>query len=124
MSACLANADLPVEQERLRAADRARGWGARAYVGNDTFALLRAGIDEPRGVAVVCGAGINCSGLLPDGRTARFAALGKISGDWGGGAFLAEEAMWWAARAADGRGPDTRWPTRCPRTSGWRTWPR
>jgi N-acetylglucosamine kinase-like BadF-type ATPase len=56
---------------------------------------------------VVCGAGINCSGLLPDGRTARFAALGKISGDWGGGAFLAEEALWWASRSVDGRGPVT-----------------
>ncbi|GAA3063763.1 hypothetical protein GCM10020000_54030 [Streptomyces olivoverticillatus] len=41
------------------------------------------------------------------GRTARFAAIGRISGDWGGGAFLAEEALWWAARAEDGRGGAT-----------------
>ena len=71
---------------------------------NDTFALLRAGVDEPRGVAVVCGAGINCRGVLPDGRTARFPAVGHISGDWGGGWFLWQEALWWAARAEDGRG--------------------
>jgi N-acetylglucosamine kinase-like BadF-type ATPase len=107
VSACLANADLPSEQQALEAEIVARGWGTSAFVDNDTFALLRAGVDHPPGVAVVCGAGINCTGLLPDGSTARFAAVGRISGDWGGGAFLAEEAMWWAARASDGRGPAT-----------------
>ena len=39
--------------------------------------------------------------------TARFAALGPISGDWGGGSGLGEEALWHAARAEDGRGPAT-----------------
>ncbi len=43
---------------------------------------------------------------MPGGEV-RFAAVGHISGDWGGGGFLWTEAMWWAARAADGRGPDT-----------------
>jgi N-acetylglucosamine kinase-like BadF-type ATPase len=107
VSACLANADLPTELDRIEREFESQGWGTTTYIGNDTFALLRAGIEAPPGVAVVCGAGINCSGLLPDGRTARFAAVGKISGDWGGGEFLAEEAMWWAARAEDGRGPAT-----------------
>ncbi|MCX5378311.1 N-acetylglucosamine kinase [Streptomyces sp. NBC_00091] len=107
VSACLANADLPVEERRLAEAVAARGWGAATEVRNDTFAILRAGVDRPRGVAVVCGAGINCVGMLPDGRTARFAALGQISGDWGGGGGLAQEALWWAARAEDGRGGPT-----------------
>ncbi|MEU4090417.1 N-acetylglucosamine kinase [Streptomyces aureus] len=107
VSACLANADLPVEEEQLAAALRARAWGAGVEVRNDTFAILRAGIAEPRGVAVVCGAGINCVGMRPDGRTARFPAVGRISGDWGGGWALAEEALWHAARAEDGRGGAT-----------------
>ncbi|MCK1822409.1 ATPase [Streptomyces sp. XM83C] len=107
VSACLANADLPVEEEQLAAALHARGWGASTVVRNDTFAILRAGVAEPRGVAVVCGAGINCVGMRPDGRTARFPALGRISGDWGGGWGLAEEALWHAARAEDGRGEPT-----------------
>ncbi|WP_432055507.1 N-acetylglucosamine kinase [Streptomyces sp. bgisy022] len=107
VSACLANADLPVEEERLTAALRERAWGDSVEVRNDTFAVLRAGVTEPRGVAVVCGAGINCVGMLPDGRTARFPALGRISGDWGGGWGLAEEALWCAARAHDGRGAPT-----------------
>ncbi|MEV6613872.1 BadF/BadG/BcrA/BcrD ATPase family protein [Streptomyces sp. NPDC051051] len=107
VSACLANADLPVEEEQLAAALHEQGWGGTVEVRNDTFAILRAGVAEPRGVAVVCGAGINCVGLRPDGRTARFPALGRISGDWGGGWALAEEAVWHAARAEDGRGPAT-----------------
>ncbi|MET7679962.1 BadF/BadG/BcrA/BcrD ATPase family protein [Streptomyces sp. NPDC005423] len=107
VSACLANADFPVEEEELGAALHARGWGASTVVRNDTFAILRAGIPAPRGVAVVCGAGINCVGMRPDGRTARFPAIGRISGDWGGGWGLAEEALWHAARAEDGRGAPT-----------------
>ncbi|GAA4294206.1 BadF/BadG/BcrA/BcrD ATPase family protein [Streptomyces venetus] len=107
VSACLANADFPVEEEQLATALRARAWGATVTVRNDTFAILRSGVTEPRGVAVVCGAGINCVGMHPDGRTARFPALGRVSGDWGGGWGLSEEAMWHASRAEDGRGPAT-----------------
>ncbi|MFZ2015157.1 MAG: BadF/BadG/BcrA/BcrD ATPase family protein [Nocardioides sp.] len=118
VAACLANADLPTEHEALEAAIAAHGWAASIEVFNDTFALLRAGLDEPRGVAVVCGAGINCAGLLPDGTTARFAAVGHISGDWGGGGNLWQEAMWWAARAVDGRGPATRLSEALPRHAG------
>ncbi len=106
-SACLANADFPVEEQQLEVALHAYGWARTTRVANDTFAILRAGVDEPHGVAVVCGAGINCVGMLPDGRTARFPAIGRISGDWGGGGHLAEEALWWAARAEDGRGEPT-----------------
>ncbi|MEU9215623.1 BadF/BadG/BcrA/BcrD ATPase family protein [Streptomyces sp. NPDC048376] len=107
VSACLANADLPVEEEQLAAALHARAWGPSVEVRNDTFAILRAGVAEPLGVAVVCGAGVNCVGMRPDGRTARFPAIGRISGDWGGGWGLAEEALWHAARAEDGRGEAT-----------------
>jgi len=107
VSACLANADLPVEQQLLEQAVEGRGWGDTSAVFNDTYALLRAGLDEPHGVAVICGAGINCTGHRRDGREVRFAAVGHISGDWGGGGFLWSEAMWWAARAEDGRGPGT-----------------
>jgi len=107
VSACLANADLAPEHELLREEIEQHEWARTTYVGNDTFALLRAGVARPPGVAVVCGAGINSSGIGHDGRTAGFAAVGRISGDWGGGAFLVEEAMWWAARAVDGRGPRT-----------------
>ncbi|NUW01984.1 BadF/BadG/BcrA/BcrD ATPase family protein [Streptomyces sp. CAI 127] len=118
VSACLANADLPVEEAELAAALETRGWGSSVEVRNDTFAILRAGVDEPRGVAVVCGAGINCVGMTPDGRTARFPAIGRISGDWGGGSGLAEEALWFAARAEDGRGEASELARALPRHFG------
>ncbi|MET9883683.1 BadF/BadG/BcrA/BcrD ATPase family protein [Streptomyces sp. NPDC006430] len=126
VSACLANADLPVEERQLADAIDARGWGAATEVFNDTFAILRAGLSGaqgPSGVAVVCGAGINCVGMRPDGRTARFPALGQISGDWGGGIGLAAEALWWAARAEDGRGGPTELAAALPGHFGFRSMP-
>ncbi len=105
--AFLAGADLPEEEDRLAEALRLRGWSATTHVGNDTFAVLRAGTLRDWGVAVTCGAGINCVGVAPDGRTTRFLALGRITGDWGGGYGIGIEMMWWAMRAEDGRGPQT-----------------
>ncbi len=109
--ACMANADLPEEEERLAAMIAAAGWSTTTQVANDTFAVLRAGLDTPRGqpwgVAVTCGAGINCVGVAPDGRTTGFLALGGITGDWGGAFGLGRAALWWAIRAEDGRGPET-----------------
>ena len=109
--ACLANADLPEEEVEHATAVQALGWSESATVVNDTFAILRSGLpDTPGphwGVAVVCGAGINAVGVAPDGRVARYLALGTISGDWGGGYGLGLEVLWHAIRAEDGRGPDT-----------------
>jgi N-acetylglucosamine kinase-like BadF-type ATPase len=104
-SACLAGADLPSDEEALAAAVRDRGWSATSRVLNDTFAVLRTG--APWGVAVVCGAGINCTGVAPDGRVARFLAFNRITGDWGGGRELSTLVMWHAMRDEDGRGGPT-----------------
>lgn len=108
----LAGMDLPVEIEEYSAAIAEDKWAAGvddrpAVVENDLFALLRAGTSSPDAVAVVCGTGINAVGVRADGHTARFPALGRISGDWGGGADLGAHALWHAARSEDGRGPAT-----------------
>ena len=105
--AFLAGADLPEEEERLAEALASMGWSETTHVGNDTFAVLRAGTNRDWGVAVTCGAGINCVAVAPDGRTTRFLALGRTTGDWGGGFGIGEEVMWWAMRAEDGRGRQT-----------------
>ena len=106
-AAYLAGADLPREEETLQREFSQLGWTDTTIVGNDTFALLRSGTADGVGVAVVCGAGINCVGVARDGRVHRFPALGRISGDWGGGSQMGSEALWWAVRADDGRGPAT-----------------
>jgi N-acetylglucosamine kinase-like BadF-type ATPase len=103
----LAGVDFPAEEDAFRAALEARGWADEVAVGNDTLAVLRAGTDRGWGVAIVCGAGINCVGVAPDGRQVRFPALGRITGDWGGGYDVGLEALWVAARSEDGRGPRT-----------------
>jgi N-acetylglucosamine kinase-like BadF-type ATPase len=103
----LAGVDFPAEEEAVRAAVEQRGWARALHVDNDTFAVLRAGTERGWGVAVTCGAGINCVGVAPDGRHARFPALGEITGDWGGGYDLGLAAVFSAARSEDGRGPRT-----------------
>jgi N-acetylglucosamine kinase-like BadF-type ATPase len=110
----LAGADLPVEERALLDAISARGWARRTTVSNDTFAILRAGTERGWGVAVVCGAGINCVGVAPDGRHVRFPALGTITGDWGGGHDVGLAALSAAARSEDGRGPKTTLEARVP----------
>jgi N-acetylglucosamine kinase-like BadF-type ATPase len=85
-----------------------RGWAPEVVVGNDTFAVLRAGTERGWGVAVTCGAGMNCVGVAPDGRQARFPSLGAVSGDaMDGAGALGLAAVSAAARGADGRGPHT-----------------
>jgi len=103
----LAGVDFPSEVEEMTAAASSRRLASRISVGNDTFAVLRAGTEHGWGVGVVCGAGINCVGVAPDGRQARFPALGWITGDWGGGYDVGVEAVSVAARSEDGRGQRT-----------------
>lgn len=113
--ACVANVDLPEDERQLENMLAAQGWTRSTRVANDTFAVLRAGLDDTPvadaelrwGVGVTCGAGINCAGVAPDGQTAGYLALGPISGDWGGGGILGLEAQWLAIRAQDGRGEQT-----------------
>jgi N-acetylglucosamine kinase-like BadF-type ATPase len=104
----IAGVDFPAEERELEDAVRGRGWATRTWVRNDTFAVLRAGTERGWGIAVVCGAGINCVGVAPDGRHARFPSLGSITGDWGGGYDVGLAAVSAAARSEDGRGPKTR----------------
>src|SRR6202007_915357 len=103
----LAGVDFDDEEAAYRAAAERRAIAARVVVGNDTFAVLRAGTDRGWGVGVTCGAGINCLGVPPDGRRVRFASLGAVSGDWGGGFDVGLAAAGAAARSQDGRGPHT-----------------
>ena len=103
----LSGVDFPDEEADVRDAVAARKIATRITVANDTFAVLRAGTDTGWGIAVVCGSGINCLGIAPDGRHARFRALGAITGDWGGGYDVGCAGLFAAARSEDGRGPST-----------------
>ena len=99
--------DLPDEVADLTRQLAARPWARELVVENDVFALLRAGTDAADAAVVVVGTGMNAAAVRADGERARYLALGRVSGDWGGGTGLAEAAVWAAARHADGRGPRT-----------------
>lgn len=100
--------DLDDEQTALHDALSVLPWACTSLVvENDVFALLRAGTDSPDAAVVVCGTGINGAAVRADGAVSRIVALGHTSGDWGGASGLAEEVLWHAARAEDGRGEPT-----------------
>jgi N-acetylglucosamine kinase-like BadF-type ATPase len=105
---CLAGADLPLDDRRISRQVKDRGWTAATTIRNDTFAVMRAGSRRGWGVAVVCGSGLNCTAVAPDGRVVRFPSLGELSGDRSdGGGWLGRAALGAALRARDGRGPRT-----------------
>ena len=114
----LAGADTPADTRRLTVALAGRGLAIDGFVVNDAFTPIRAGSDRGWGVALICGQGVNAAGIAPDGRTARLAALGDISGDWGGGHDIGTAALGAAVRARDGRGPRTTLETLVPAAFG------
>jgi N-acetylglucosamine kinase-like BadF-type ATPase len=117
---CLAGMDLPSDERALTRVHARTGIAAALVLENDTVAGLRAGSPEGWGVGVVVGEGINGVGIAPDGRRARFAGLGSISGDRGGGGSLGMEALGAAVRAQDGRGGRTSLETLVPAHFGLR----
>ena len=118
----LSGLDLPSEVQIFATAIAKIEWSSdTTVVDNDLYALLRSGTSAADAVAVVCGTGINALGRRADGAVARFAALGTISGDWGGGTGLGEAAIWHAARDADRRGPKTSLTAAVPGTYGLAT---
>jgi N-acetylglucosamine kinase-like BadF-type ATPase len=59
-------------------------------------------------MGLVCGSGLNCVGVGPDGSVVRFPSLGELSGDLAaGGSWLGVRALGLALRSRDGRGGPT-----------------
>jgi N-acetylglucosamine kinase-like BadF-type ATPase len=107
MSYCAAGVDLPSDERLLVRGLHATALAPTDLVANDCYAGLRAGTSRAWGVCVISGSGMNCLGVAPNGRVARFDALGDASGDWGGGDSVGQAGLAAAVRAQDGRGPAT-----------------
>jgi N-acetylglucosamine kinase-like BadF-type ATPase len=108
-AACyLAGVDVPWQAAARRSALEAVGAFGSLEVRNDAWPLLRLGAPAgARAVGVVCGAGLKCVARSGDAEW-EFPSLGWQTGDLSGaGDFLAREAVRAAARAEDGRGPET-----------------
>jgi len=105
--ACLAGADYPEDIRLLRGMFREAADGGDVLILNDTFAALRGGASRPWGIALICGQGINGASVAVNGRRVRFAGVGDIAGDWGGGSAVGMAGVAAAVRGRDGRGPRT-----------------
>ena len=103
----VAGADYAADIRLLRDGYRDALPATEIVVVNDTIAALRAGTSRPWGIVLICGQGINGAAVGRDGRVERFAAVGDISGDWGGGTSVGMAGLGAAVRARDGRGPRT-----------------
>ena len=105
----------PIDEDHLAPAIALRGWTGSDLLFNDTFAVSRAGTTSNWGIGVVCGTGLNCAGIGPDGAAVRFPALAELSGDFApGGSWLGVRALGLALRAGDGRGAPTSLRSRVP----------
>jgi N-acetylglucosamine kinase-like BadF-type ATPase len=117
---CLAGADYPSDVRLLRSAFSAAVPADETLVRHDTVAALRAGSTRPWGIVLICGEGINGAAIAPNGRHVRFAGVGNISGDWGGGVSIGPAGLGAAVRARDGRGPRTELERTIPAAVGLR----
>lgn len=77
-------------------------------VTHDARALIEAGTAEGAGVALIAGTGSFAYARTPAGQEAWCGGWGNRFGDEGSAHWLAIEALRAAARAVDGRGPQTR----------------
>jgi N-acetylglucosamine kinase-like BadF-type ATPase len=102
-----AGADFEADARLIARGIHSLGLAPDELVTNDCDAGLRAGTSRTWGVGVICGSGMNCLGRNPRGHEARFAALGELSGDWGGGSAIGQAGLAAAVRAHDLRGPAT-----------------
>ena len=105
---CLAGVDLPVDEDGSPRPSAPAAGVAPTTSCNDSLAVLRAGARSGWGVGVVCGSGLNCVGLGPDGavsasrRSANCPAISPPGGSW-----LGVRALGLALRSRDGRGEPT-----------------
>jgi N-acetylglucosamine kinase-like BadF-type ATPase len=107
-SFCLAGADMPEDYRVLEAEVSKITQPMPIIVKNDSIAALRADLQcNTFGVTVVLGTGFNAAGRGKDGKEIVLPGLGYISGDYGGGRWIARQMIRAIMRAWDGRGQAT-----------------
>lgn len=108
-SACLALAGAGRDSDRQRVEDWARrsGFAEHVLVTHDALPVLAAGTPDGIGVALISGTGSLAFGRNAAGQTARAGGWGYLIGDEGSGYAIARQTLQAAARAWDGRGPQT-----------------
>ncbi len=103
----LAGCDRPENTRALEEWARARQLAGALYIVHDAASVLAAGTPEGWGAALIAGTGSFAFAQRPDGFGVRAGGWGYLLGDEGGGYWMALAGLRAAARAAEGRGPQT-----------------
>lgn len=98
----LAGADREADYAILHPMIREIGF-TRYTINCDTMIGLRAGTNQPYGVALICGTGTNAAGRNPQGQHYQCGGFNYMYGDFGGGGALNIEVFRSVIRAWDGR---------------------
>lgn len=102
----LAGADRETDYKILRPMIAELGF-PRYEINCDTMIALRAGTNQPYGVVLICGTGMNSAGISPRGEFFQCGGFTYQYGDFGGGGALCIEIFRAVIRAWDGRGRPT-----------------
>lgn len=103
----LAGASLPSVRQALRDALAGRLGGSRLLVHHDAFCALAASTGGRAGAVLIAGTGSVAYGRDEEGGEALVGGWGHLFGDEGSGFAIGRAALQAAARAWDGRGPET-----------------
>lgn len=98
----LAGADREADYAILHPMIREIGF-TKYTINCDTMIGLRAGTNQPYGVALICGTGTNAAGRNPQGQHYQCGGFDYMYGDFGGGGALNIEVFRSVIRAWDGR---------------------
>ena len=88
----LAGIDHPYQEAAMREALTSRGLHVPFRIYNDGFIVVKAGITGKAGIGYNCGTGTCCNSVGSDGRLLQIGGFGQLSGDVGGGLWIAAEA--------------------------------
>ena len=89
----LAGMDHPYQETALAEKLREKGLTIPFSLYNDGYIIVKAGSPTGAGVGYNCGTGTCCNSIDSDGRLLQFGGFGQLSGDVGGGTWIAGETF-------------------------------
>ena len=89
----LAGMDHPYQEEAMAKALKKAGLKIPFSLYNDGFIVVKAGIKGKAGVGYNCGTGTCCNSIDSDGNLLQIGGFGPLSGDVGGGLWIASNAF-------------------------------
>ena len=88
----LAGMDHPYQEEAMAKALKRAGLKIKFALYNDGFIVVKAGVTGKSGIGYNCGTGTCCNSIDSDGKLLQIGGFGPLSGDVGGGVWIAANA--------------------------------